>query len=196
MHTGLSGRDLCPPLQYHLLSLDLPGPPLDVAIRLFGLTSRGFVGLKFAARFLLSRWAEGPVAEASPYCGRGVGGIAETEAGEGADGWDIPTRDLRAGGGESCFLKLDISEEKQRKVSSKTKIAEKYKTADRDIRTHLKWSINMLHSNSARQQLDIPKELLRRGSRKPTLGLGEVTNTLASLLTCLIQAQPETMDYK
>ena len=64
---------------------------------------------------------------------------------------DDPVRDLRAKGGASCFLKLDISEKKQRKISSKERLQKNTKTAGCDIRTHLKWSINELHCNSGRQ---------------------------------------------
>ena len=55
---------------------------------------------------------------------------------------DDPILDLRAGGGASCFLKLDISKKKQRKVNSKKRLQKNAKTAGRDIPTHLKWSIN------------------------------------------------------
>ena len=47
-----------------------------------------------------------PTVEESPYCGLGVGvGAAEV----GANSLEDLARDLRAGGGASCCLKLDIS---------------------------------------------------------------------------------------
>ena len=114
------------------------------------LTERGFAGSNSAARFLLSQRVEGPAAEASPYCCQGAGGIVETGAEEGADGLDDPVRDLRARGGASYFLKLDISEEKQRKIRSKERSQKNTKIAGRGIHTYLKWSINELYCNFGR----------------------------------------------
>ena len=85
-------------------------------MRLSGLTDRGFVGSNSAGRFLFSLRAEGPAVETSPYCGLGNREGAEARATKvGIDGLEGPTRDLRAGGGASCFLKLDISEENTRR---------------------------------------------------------------------------------
>ena len=116
-------------------------------MRLSRLTGGKHVGSNFAGRFLFSRWAKGSAVETSPYYDRGVRDGIEAGAGVGADGRDVPARDLRDGGGVSCFLKLDIFEGKKTKISSKTKIAENTKIADCDNHTHLKWSIDELHCN-------------------------------------------------
>ena len=81
------------------------------------------MGSNSAGHFLLSWRAEGPAVERSPCCGRGAGGSTEVGDGVGADCRDGPARDLLAKGGANYFLKLDISEKKQTRVSSKAKIA-------------------------------------------------------------------------
>ena len=93
-------------------------------MRLSGLTGGGSVGSNLAGHFLLSRRAKCPAAETSPCYGRGAGGGTEGGTRVGAAGQDVPARDLRAEGGASYFLKLDISETKQTRFSSKAKIAE------------------------------------------------------------------------
>ena len=88
--------------------------PLDAAMRLSGLTSGGFTGSNSATRFFLCRQIEGSAAKAPRCCGQGAGDVTETGAGERTDGLDNPIWDQRDGRGASCFLKLDISEKKQR----------------------------------------------------------------------------------
>ena len=98
---------------------------LDAAMRLPGLTGERFIGSNSVGRFLFSQRAKGPAARTSPYCGLGAGdGVGAGAAEVGIDGQDVFALDLRAGGGASYFLKLDISEKKKTRISSKTRIAE------------------------------------------------------------------------
>ena len=98
--------------------------PLDAPMRLSGSTDEGFLGSNLTGHFLLSRRAEGPASKTSPCYGREARDLIEAGAKVGTDGRDIPTHDLWAGGGVSCFLKLDISKKKRTRVSSKAKILE------------------------------------------------------------------------
>ena len=86
--------------------------PIETAMRLSGLTARGFTWSNSACLFLFSQRVEGLASEVSPCYGLGTGEGAEAGAtGTGTDGLEGLARDLQAGGGVSCSLKLDIYEE-------------------------------------------------------------------------------------